>query len=264
MGKNIRLFYINQWDIHPAYFSSQLVNFPGLNTQTRSITNMWYTQGKTGEYAKINGTNIPLSGFFAFGHNLTAGATAKLQASNTDKFAAPDWEVDLLQSTEHIDKPGRIKRLAYAGDPETPLIYNDWRLYIDDPANTEESLKIGRLWAGICWEPEIGFSKKSTPDILDESIINLSSGRQATTIQKARYYTWNLHFPCITQREEYEKLIWSRGNALPLVMLIKPFGKTNYIDAANWSYYVRIARAKPDEAIQGDKWPLQMDIIEES
>jgi len=141
----LRLLYDNEIDKYTSLFSSQNTNFPAENVKHIHLSSPWRTTGVTGEYYTIDaGEGKTITADCAvivgktpdYSHNLTSGATAKIQAHPTNTWTSPD-----------LDQ-------AFAWNADSMIVFftqitkRFWRFYLDDAANPDGYLSIPRLALG--------------------------------------------------------------------------------------------------------------------
>lgn len=170
-----------------------------------------YVRIHTEEYILWNFDTAPDVDFFAvFGHNLQTTATVKIQFSN-DNFTTVAEEFTLTRGTD---------LLVYVFS--SALSYDDVRLYIQDIDNSDGFVAIGRAWGGE-WDysPNVGFAPKSSENDRDPSIVNISDGGQATSIQKTKFKQYNFTFQLIDDVTTLQAMFDSRGLSLEMIFFMK-------------------------------------------
>ena len=199
----------------------------------------------THEWVKFNGSGVVLSGVYIVHTNLQASAILRIEGSNDD-FATINFAQGLSRGDN--DQYG----VVFAAD-ET---YDDWRIWVEDPGNSDGFIELGVIWLGIYFEPEIGTSHQETPEFKDPSLLRLAENRHPSTIQKDRYQRFKktiMHVKrtCDTSTDiaSFETLFRSRGTSLPFVVQFKLLdGATNtYTEPENNSYYSRFTSYVPND-----------------
>lgn len=249
---NIKIYYLNHWDLNPVTADSQEDNFPGTNTRHRWKTYPWIAPLAPSNWIKINGTAIPMTGIFVYCHNLTPSATAQIQGSNDDFATPPAYQADLVKGDNLL-----------AHLPMEPQTHNAWRIRIEDPANTNGTIQLGRVWLGESWEPAHGYNSKSKWQPVSPSISNSSDGGQETTIIKTPYMSGTLQFDCISHDEFlsfYQTVYYHK----PFVILKKPpaYKGIDYPGPGKNAYYVKMEK-HTHTPTAGDKIKLKMTLKEE-
>ena len=149
MAANFRLLYdYTDWDAGTVDESSDKAKRRGPNALLHHVGKR-VTNADTGEWWKNDlgsAKNIDCIGIF--GHNFTAAATVKIQASAVDDWVSPPVDVTLTVAT---DADGQVlPRIVYFWS--SPQNYQYWRLTVDDATNPDAKIQIGRIVAGQYYE----------------------------------------------------------------------------------------------------------------
>jgi len=135
----MRILWDNEVDKYTPLFTSERGNFPGLSVQDIRLAVPWRTVSDTGESVIIDagvGETITASCAAIAAHNLTAGATIKIQANNTSSWIGPPVDESFAHSSEIMTH--------FFGS----AAYRFWRFYFDDGSNPDTYIEIGRLFLG--------------------------------------------------------------------------------------------------------------------
>ena len=135
----MRILYYNEIDKNSISASSEASGYPIGNVQDYQLIKAFRTTGISGEYIKIDagsGNTITATCAAILSHNLTSGATIKIQANATDDWAAP-----AIDETFTYDGDIMIQYFTSGS-------YRYWRFYFDDASNPDGYIEIGRLFLG--------------------------------------------------------------------------------------------------------------------
>ncbi len=136
----MKILYHNLIDDYaPADFSSETSNLWAANVRIHHLIVPWRTTNPNTQHYTIDagvGLTIPADCAAIAGHNISSGATIKIMAHPTNAWGAPDLEV--------IFTWGAGPMMAFFASTAKRF----WRFEIDDPANPDGYLQIGRLGLG--------------------------------------------------------------------------------------------------------------------
>ena len=100
------------------------------------LSRLGRTIGVDDEWIKFSFTSaVSASYCLIYNHNITASATVTIQGNATDVWTSPSLEETLT-----------IDDVCYAD--WTSASYQYWRLYIDDPTNTDEYIQLSKVVLG--------------------------------------------------------------------------------------------------------------------
>lgn len=185
----IKFMYDNLWDASGTTLtsSSEEAGYPDTNTQQRWHTRCWRATGDAAEWVKVDlGSAQNIKAFVIKNHNFTGAATLKIQGNAADVWGAPTVDVTLPITTGTI---------IYTWSSNQS--YRWWRVSIEDGANPDTYVKIGRIFLGSFFEPASNFATH-TPAFLDPSGIKHSTGGQYSANEKTHYKTISYGFKGIT------------------------------------------------------------------
>lgn len=132
----MRVVYNNLWDDFSIVASSENANYPASNTQDHRLSRYTRTTAVSNLTWDIDiQTATALDTFIIANHNITASATITLRASVNSDYSTTDLSVTIPHSADTMVK------FFTAG-----ASYRYWRLYINDPTNTDLYVKIGRVF----------------------------------------------------------------------------------------------------------------------
>ena len=142
-------------------------------------------------------------------HNITSGATLKLQGNATDVWTSPTIDQSLTWDAGTI-----IQTIT-----ETSLRW--WRITIDDPSNPDTYIEIGAVFLGI---PLVMPGMLPSQEItrVSSSTSTVSESGQSYGDKKLRYYAPSFNFPNIVESKKTEiDTFWDTvENVDPFVLII--------------------------------------------
>jgi hypothetical protein len=178
---NIQLLHEN-WldDAVGLTASSEASDWPVENLQDQRHTLYWKSTGVASEWVKwqFDGAK-DVEGIAIKYHNLTAGATVKIQANTSDSWGTPAFEEELTVQDDII--------WAVWDAAES---YEWWRLTIEDSGNADGYLYIGRIHPGPVWTATRNYYYKRPYRRKDPSSLRYSSGGQVSTFRKTQFQQW--------------------------------------------------------------------------
>jgi len=207
------LLYKNLIDDYMLQISSEQGNFPAENLQDIHLINTWRTNSPEEQYIKIDagaGNTITPKCVAIAKHNLTSGATIKLQANSSDSWGSPPLD----------------ETISHAVDIMTKIFanltgYRYVRYYFHDPTNPDGYIEIGR--------PSFGGYLQLPPIAPDPEIPYGTTTRVSTSITGQPYadkgYKFRqlkVHYPMISESERAQiKSMWNEvENDKPVFLLL--------------------------------------------
>lgn len=144
------------------------------------------------------------------GHNISAGASIKLQGNDYNSWNGPPLEEDMTWDSETI-----VHAL-------TEVSYPFWRLLIDDPNNTDGIIKIGRPYLGTFYQVEKTFNKEFTEETFNTDIASYSQSGQLYTRRGYDGKQYNLNFPYWENsvKQAIEDIMATIGKRNPLFLIL--------------------------------------------
>ncbi len=144
------------------------------------------------------------------GHNLSAGASIKLQGNNFNSWNGPPLEEDMTWDSKTI-----VHAL-------TEVSYPFWRLLIDDPNNADGIIKIGRPFIGTYYQVEKTFNKDFTEEPFNTDVNVYSKSGQLYTRRGYDGKQYNLNFPYWenTVKQAIENIMATVGKRNPLFLIL--------------------------------------------
>jgi hypothetical protein len=133
--------FSNKVDDYTISSSSEDANYPDDNVQHNSLIKAWHSTSVEGEYLELDmGAGVEGTADTAIlaGHNLTSGGTIILRAiASGGSWGSPALSANMTLQT------GIILDYISAGHN-----YRYWRFYLDDSANADGYISVGRLFIG--------------------------------------------------------------------------------------------------------------------
>ncbi len=209
---NVRFLYTIKTDQATISASSAVAGLPVANVAQEFVGKVWRSTADTGQWVKFDlETAQKVTMLAIFGHNLTSGATIKLEANTTDSWALPPYSHTLtwnaLAIVEFLDQT-----------------YRWWRISIEDGANPDGYIEIGRICAGEYYEPAVNVVETVQKSLVDPSTVEESDGRNEWSVERTKYRTYEVQFWDIdaTQQGELETMFRAVGITRPLVFALDP------------------------------------------
>lgn len=214
----MRILWNNLLDNYTPLYSSQKTYFPATNAKHIHLSRPWRTTGIEDQYYIVDaGAGQTIAATCAaivgktpdYSHNLTSGATAKIQAEPTNDWGSPD-----LDEAFTWDQDSMVKFFS-----ETEKRF--WRFYLDDDSNPDGYLNIPRLFIGDYLqmppiEPGVELPRRTT------SRSPLSPSGQEYGDEGYRYLNPGFSFPHIS-KAQYEAIneMWDVvENIKPVILIV--------------------------------------------
>jgi hypothetical protein len=216
---NVRFLHTFPFDAATITSSSEAAGLPDDNAIHPFVARVWRTTGcgtvESPEWIKfyLGTTAEKITMVALFGHNLTSGATVKLQAYSEDAWTVPPaYESPAMTWNAHAI-------VLFLNQT-----YKWWRVTLADPDNGDGYIEIGRICAGEYYEPAINITEDLRKRIVDPSDKQESEGRQGYAVEKQVYRVYEVKFTGIsrTQQGELETMFRSAKNIRPLAMALDP------------------------------------------
>ena len=187
--------------------NSENSDYPLSNLQDTRAAKFFRTLTDSAVRIVFNKTSLNADWFFILNHNITSGATIKLEANATDSWGSPSlsetitWNAD----TMFLDF--------------TEATYNYWSLYVDDSSNPDAFIQIGLCVLGKALVMP-GQTTNPTIRYIDTSQKTRSTSGQSYKDIRYNYRTISSVFPIITQSEfdDIETMIRFHWNNGPVMM----------------------------------------------
>ena len=143
-----------------------------------------YVRIHSEEWLKVDAESaIDVQSFLFKKHNLSTGATAKIQGHTADAWSDPDVNVTLSLTSDIT--------IYYWSSVQSKRW---WRYYINDVENSDLYVETGRIFLGGYFSPEVNMRKDYGKRYVDPSELIFSDGGQISTNKKTKYVTMSLVF----------------------------------------------------------------------
>lgn len=155
------------------------------------------------------------------GANWSAAAEVRWQANATNVWTSPSYNQLLTLKLDSDGNPlGRHTHFL----SET---YRYWRLYIDDPANPDNRLKISSVLGGQYYEFEKGMTRGARWTLKDPSTIKHLPGsveeiQASDRLKKYRQCRFDMKHISTTEHKKLETIFNKIGNSRPCVLALDP------------------------------------------
>jgi len=212
MSANIRLLYDFLFDDATITSSSEVSTLPDGNVVHDFVAKIWRTTGDTAEWVKFDlGSAKDVKEMAIFGHNLTSGATVVLEANAADSWDSPSYTKALTWDERVI-----IEFLDQT--------YRWWRITFADASNPDEYIEIGRICAGVYFEPSYNYRDGWNRERVDPSEKEGVAGQQVYAKLREKFWRYMLHFEDISEADQasFEILFDTIGNTGYLVVSADP------------------------------------------
>ena len=130
------ILWNNEIDKNTYTALTEHVDYPLTNLIDPRLSRVYHSLSDDDQYILIAGTDIKADAIAILNHNISSGATIRIQGNDADVWGAPTFN-QLLTWAEYI-----LFQEFTSGE------YDYWRLFVDDPANPDGYIKIGRLYLG--------------------------------------------------------------------------------------------------------------------
>jgi len=191
---NARFLHNFKFDSGTITSSSEVSGLPDDNAVDDFVAKKWRTETDTGEWIKFDlSSEKKITMVAIFGHNLTGGATIKIEANSSDSWS-PSW-----------DPPGYSQAMTWNEKAIVKFLdqtYQWWRITLEDGSNPDEHLEIGRICAGEYVEPDVNVNQEVQKKLIDPSVIQESAGRQGYAVEKEVYRTFDIGFTGIARAQQ--------------------------------------------------------------
>lgn len=220
----LRLTYnFDTWGAATATASSEASSdLAASNVLTANPSEIWRSTGVASEWLKFDqGSAVQITCIGLFNFNFTSSATITLEGNASDSWGAPTYSQALSLVTDSDSVV--LKRLVFFLD-ET---FRWWRITFADAGNSDGYLQIGRVAAGIYYEPPRDIRGNYRFRGADPSVRDRVPGAYVPAVSRRRFRTVDVSFPYITQAQN-DKLfaIFSKiGNEQPLIVSVNPTGR---------------------------------------
>ena len=179
----------------------------------------WRSSTDTSEWIKFDlGSAKQIKCVGIFNHNFTSGATVKLQANASDSWGSPTLDQTLTIATDEDSVV--LKSIVVFVDQTLRW----WRITIDDAANADTFIQIGRVAGGVFYEPTRNFNDKFAVVWNDPSERIRVPGAMTKARSRDRFRTIRVAFSYINQTEtdKLSTIFTKVGMEKPLIISLDP------------------------------------------
>lgn len=205
----MRIIYSNIAMDATITYTSEDVNYPASNLQDTRLSRYYRTAADTAQRITMAKANAAAQYFILWKHNLSAGATLKLQGNDTNVWTAPTFDQTIAITDDII-------LLSFAS-----VDYNYWSVYIDDASNPDGYIQIGLITLGTYLQMP-GMAPDQTLENASQTTQKISQTRQVYGADADTYRAFDVNFNHLTQSQRL--LITTMYNAVknitPVVLLI--------------------------------------------
>ena len=208
----MKLIYDSWLDDYTLEASSAAANFPAANVQQIHLAKPWRTIGIVDESILIDagfGNTLNPTAAAIAGHNLSSGATVKIQGNDADLWVGPTVN-------ETIIWRAGVMTYFFTGSG-----LRFWRFHFADAANPDGYIQAGRLMLGDhlqmpAVQPDVNLPRRTTSRRV-ESITG-----QVYTDRGVSFRVPGFVVPVVTEAERQAmQVMWDEvENAGPLVLVI--------------------------------------------
>jgi len=195
----IRFCYTNYADDAVVTASSEVASLPAVNVQSMWKSKPWRSTGCASEWIKFDlGAAPNILAVILTGHNLTSAATVHVQANATDVWTAPSVDITLAWSARDIL---HLWSSAQA--------FQWWRFTVEDAANPDGFIDLGRVYVGLAPAPDRNFSTYTRQPV-DPTVVSESTDGAESFEDKNVFNTYTFEFAGILV-DELENLVKAVG-----------------------------------------------------
>lgn len=218
MSNSVRFLYDFTFDGAAVASSGEVAGLPAANVLDCFVKRVWRSTGVSGQWITFDcGAPAHITMLAMFGHNLTVGATIQLQGNNADSWSSPGFSMTVARG---------------AGPAVAAFLdrtYRYWRIVVDDAANPDGYIEIGRITSGVYYEPSVNIGEDAGKRLIDPSILMESDGRQSYAIEREHYRVYSVSFTAIdrAQQDELERMFRAVGTVRPFVFALDPENKAS-------------------------------------
>ena len=208
----MRLMWDNEIDNMTISAVTENANYPAENVADQRLSKIYRSTDDAAEWILFDagvGNTINPTAVLIAAHNITDGATIKIQGNATDSWGGPTVDETITHNSDTMV-------LFFTG---SALRY--WRLYIDDSSNPDTYLKIGRVFLGTYLalppiEPSPNLPLQSTTSI------SQSIAGQAYANKRKVYRVPGFIYPLVmdAERQSLETMFRAVEGAKPVFLIV--------------------------------------------
>jgi hypothetical protein len=141
----------------------------------------------------LGAANVPTNVFTLKYHNFSAAATITLMGNTANSWTSPAFSQIITWVS------GKLSYFFGTSAVPVPQTYRYWRLRVQDAANPDTLIKIGRIFHGTFWSPSVNFTNAYTRKFTDTSQKQYSTGGQMSAVRrpvlKEMKFVWDTGAP---------------------------------------------------------------------
>ena len=183
-------------EISSVTLTATSATVPVTNIAHAQLGKAWRTGGIISESVTVDlgTTSEPVKAVCVAGHNLTTGGTVEVFHS-TDNSTF---------TTLGIKTVGSAKIVTFFF---SSLSKQYWRVTLKDPTNSDNYLKVGRIFLGDYWEPAAQITRDWSVEIVDETTIDKSIGGQKWRNIRTSFLRVFFRLPHLSKSEAIENFL---------------------------------------------------------
>jgi len=226
MAANFRIMYDCAFDAATITSSSEEGALIDDNVVDDFISKVWRSTGTADQWLKFDlGSATTISGIGIFGHNFTANATVMVLATSADGFptvgvanSTPGWSTTFTIETDS-DSVVIDKSVVFFAQK-----YRWWQVTMQDNANTDGYMEVGRVMGGDYWESANNFRYDYEKRYADPSFRDESEGQQLYVKARTKYWSYMLAWSYMTQadQDQIETIFRNIGRQEPCMVALDP------------------------------------------
>ena len=207
----MRILWDNEFDKHAVVAVSEDANYPKENVQDQRLSRYTRSTSDENQSWKINlAAGTQFNSCVIAGHNITNGATIKIQGSNDD-FATTPLDSAITHDAGHM-----IHFFTSGAN------YKDWRFFVHDATNPDTYIQIARLVLCNYLDVVEGPHRDFAEEPLDTTVVDFSQSGQVYADEGIIKRRYSLTFKKWTQtmKESLETMFASIKTAKPFFLVI--------------------------------------------
>jgi len=247
----MRFLYNNLFDTagYTLTENSEEATYPVENAQDYQLTKHYRTTGDASEWVKIDGlapAAITANIAFIAGHNITSGATTiKIQGNGADAWVGPTVDESFTHSAGVMWKAFTSDDLQY------------WRWLIEDAANPDTYIKIGRLGLGTYFDLSVWAQTSFARRTIDTSTIRRSPTGQLYGDEKVTYLEYDFRISNMSDADRVNlETMWRTNKKVKPILFIP-----NPSDTTLAPLYCNISKFDLNHNVAW-RWHAQMTLTE--
>lgn len=207
----MRIQYDNLLDDASLTASSTATGYSADYLKDIHLSAKWRSTGDTSENIVVDlGSAMSVDSIAILGHNLTSGATLKIQGNDTDAWGAPSVDETITASADDI-----VHFFTSAS-------HRYWRFTFADASNPDGYIEAGRLFVGGYTEVTKAMAKSFPEQYIDTSEQYFSESGQVFGVSGYRYRVYNFSFPYLsrTMVDTLKTILATVEKSTPIVLTL--------------------------------------------